>query len=265
MKTAIRILFIAAFIIPPLYLLIRTFAGIWAFPSLLPETWSFRAVAFLRDNRLPVLRSLASSATYSLGAVVLSFAISFAPARVLARRRFPGSDAAETLLLAPLLVPGAVYALGLFPLMLRSGLADSFAGVTLVLALASFPYMYRALRAGFSSFPAEYELTASMLGAGTFRLFFTVQFPQLLPAALSGATVVFLAAFTEYFLVFLVGGGLVPSFSGYLVPLIRASDWSVSSALVMVFLAVPLVLYAALESFLGRYYRRRNIETGVQL
>jgi putative spermidine/putrescine transport system permease protein len=265
MKHISRVLFIAFFLFPLLYLGIRMFAGIWSYPALLPESWTGRALAYILANRGPVLRSLGSSTAYSLTAVLISLFFSYAPARVLARRNFAGKSLVQTLLLAPLLVPAVVYALGLFPLMLRLGISDRFGGVALILALSAFPYMLRALQTGFASIPREYEISAYMLGARGIRIFSSVYLPQMLPALLSGATVVFLAAFSEYFLVFLIGGGLVSSYSGYLVPLIRASDWSISSALILIFLLVPLMLYALMERLLSRYYRRRGMGMGEQL
>ena len=168
----------------------------------------------------------------------------------------------ESLLLAPLLIPAIVFSLGIYPLLLRAGLTDNVTGVVLVLSLAAFPYMLRALTAGFESYSPGLETTAFMLGAGRLRRLFSVHLPQLLPAILSGSMVVFLTAFTEYFLVFLIGGGLVSSFSGYLLPLLRSADWAIASILSLVFLVLPVGIYAILDRSLTMYYRRRGIHIG---
>ncbi len=262
MKTGWRVIFIILSLIPPIYLIIRSISGLWAFPELLPRQLSFRALEFMADNRRPLVRSLISSVSYSGATVFLCTLISMPAAHVLARRDLRGKDIIELMILAPLLVPAVVFALGLYPLFLRAGISDSFFGVVLVLSLSSFPYMFRALYSGFLSYTEDLENCAAMLGAGSLKRIVSVHIPQLLPALLSGGMVVFLVAFTEYFLVFLIGGGLVPSYSGYLVPLIRASDWTISAALILIFITIPVTLYGILEGALKRYYRKRGLFTG---
>ncbi|MGI9256070.1 MAG: ABC transporter permease, partial [Salinispira sp.] len=146
-----RLLFIVFFLLPILYLIVRSVGGIWSYPALLPQSWNFRAVRYLIENVSPILKSLRSSLFYSLATVVITLLFSIAPAKVLARRNFPGKIVIESLLLAPLLVPGIVFSLGLYPLLLRIGLIDNAAGVIFILSLPAFPYMLRALTAGFES------------------------------------------------------------------------------------------------------------------
>lgn len=261
-KKLAQAFFILFFLLPILYLLIRSVGGIWAFPALLPQTWNFRGLNYLFANIRPILKSLTSSVLYSLATVLLTLLFSIAPARVLARREFPGKIIMESLLLAPILVPAIVFSLGMYPLLLRIGLTDNVAGVILILSLPAFPYMLRALTAGFESYGPGLETTAWMLGAGMCRRVLTVHLPQLFPAIMAGGMVVFLTAFTEYFLVFLIGGGVVPSFSGYLLPLLRAADWGISSVLSLIFLLLPVVSYIILDRLMTLYYTSRNIKIG---
>jgi len=67
-------------------------------------------------------------------------------------------------------------------------------------------------------------------------------------------------AFSEYFLVFLIGGGAVDSFTGYLYPFITSSDRSLGAALSLLFLIPPILLFMVLEFGVQRIYRRRGIE-----
>ncbi len=66
-------------------------------------------------------------------------------------------------------------------------------------------------------------------------------------------------AFSEYFLVFLIGGGTVPSFTGFLFPVITSSNRGLGALVTLVFLAVPVALFVALEILLGGYFRRRGM------
>jgi putative spermidine/putrescine transport system permease protein len=71
--------------------------------------------------------------------------------------------------------------------------------------------------------------------------------------------VVFLVAFSEYFLVFLIGGGSVESFTGYLFPVITSSNRGLGALVTLIFLVVPVLLFAGLEMMLGGYFRRRGM------
>lgn len=254
-----RILFALFFLLPLLYLLLRSFAGVWSFPSLLPETWNLRSWEYFGEYAGEIFRALGSSVLYSLSAAMLSFLIALFPARVLARRNFRARIPVESLMLAPLVIPSLVFTLGLYPYLLRTGLADSFAAVAGVLGIINYPYMLRSLTSGFESYGPGLDTAARMLGAGTLRRLKDIHLPQLFPAILAGGMVVFLASFTEYFVVFLVGGGRIPSFAGYLLPLLRSSEWSISALMTLMFLALPLGIYGLLHMLMDGYYRKRGL------
>jgi putative spermidine/putrescine transport system permease protein len=79
----------------------------------------------------------------------------------------------------------------------------------------------------------------------------------IFPAVAAGGSVVFLVAFSEYFLVFLIGGGTVPSFTGYLFPLITSSNRGMGALVTLVFLAMPITMFVVLEMLMSAYYRKR--------
>ena len=89
--------------------------------------------------------------------------------------------------------------------------------------------------------------------------FARVELPLILPAALAGGSVVFLVAFSEYFLVYLIGGGVVPSYATFIFPFLGSSNRSVAAMLTLVFLAAPLALFVLIETTLARAYRRMGL------
>ena len=228
----------------------------WSFPRILPERFDPRALEYLWTQRREILLSLGSSVFYSLATVFLTLVLCLWPARMFARREFAGKTLAEGLLLAPALVPAMTFSMGIHFVFIKTGLADSMAGVIMILTVFSYPYMLRALISGFQTFGPEYALCAGNLGAGPLSTALRIELPLLLPSLIAGASVVFLVAFSEYFLVFLIGGGAVPSFAGYLFPFLNSSDRATASLLTLVFLAVPLLLFVLLEISLGRCCRR---------
>jgi putative spermidine/putrescine transport system permease protein len=170
------------------------------------------------------------------------------PAAVLARSTFPGKALLEGLLLAPALVPSMTFAMGLHYLFIRISLADTMTGVVLVLAVSSYPYMLRALTAGFQAMGTDLGACARNLGAGPLETLVRVEFPLLLPAVAAGGGVVFL-----------VGGGRVASFTGTLFPLLFSSNRSLAAGLTLVFLVIPILLFAAMDAALVRFFRKRGM------
>ena len=238
-------------------------AGLWRYPNLLPESYSLRALRYVGGQGGTLARSLLSSLGYSLATVLLTFVICVVPASVMARERFRGKRLLEALLLAPALVPPITFTMGVHYVFIRAGLADSYLGVVLVLAVFSYPYMLRALTAGFMAYGPEYDVCAKNLGASLIERLVRVELPLLAPSVVSGGTVVFLVAFSDYFLVFLIGGGAVASYTGFLFPFLAGSDRSIAAVFTLIFLAVPLVLFATVDATVQRSYRRKGLSQGV--
>jgi ABC-type spermidine/putrescine transport system permease subunit II len=254
---AVLVVVLMVFVLPVITVILSAAAARWQFPHLIPNAFSSRAVEFLWENRRGITRSLFSSAGYSLATVVLAFLVSVLPAEVLARYEFRGRIAVEALFLSPVLVPAITYGMGIHFLFIRLGVANTTLGVVLVLTAAAYPYMLRSLITGFQQIPADIDACAANLGASLSRRLLRLHIPLLGPAILAGGSVVFLVAFSEYFLVFLIGGGAVPSFTGYLFPFLSGGDRSLGSVLTLLFLVIPLLLFLGLDRTLTRYYRRR--------
>ncbi len=247
------------FVAPLLVLCLYALGSGWTFPNLLPRRFDLRAVEYLSSEWRSVGMHLGSSVAYSLATAVLTLVLTIAPAHLFARRQFRGKVFLEGILLAPALVPAMTFSMGVHSMFIRLGLADTMVGVVLVLSTFTYPYMLRALVAGYQSFGEEYALCAQNLGAGALTRLWRVELPLLLPSIVAGGSVVFLVAFSEYFLVFLIGGGRVPSFTGYLFPFLASSDLGVASILTLVFFAAPLVLFAVMELTVARAYRHRGL------
>jgi putative spermidine/putrescine transport system permease protein len=151
------------------------------------------------------------------------------------------------------------FAMGLHFLFIKLSLTESLTGVVLVLAMVSYPYMFRALVAGYQTVGEGYRVCARNLGAGPLTILIKVEMPLLMPAIIAGGSVVFLVAFSEYFLVFLIGGGSVASFTGALLPLLSSSNRSLAAILTLIFLTLPVVLFLLVDFLLMRSYRKRGM------
>jgi putative spermidine/putrescine transport system permease protein len=258
-----RIWFFTALIlgaaVPLLVLILYAFGSVWSFPQLTPQRLDLRSLHYVWDQRWDILLSMGSSLFYSLSAALLSMALCLWPAKLLAWHSFPGKPLIEGLLLAPALVPAMTFSMGVHYLFIIWGLTDTTLGVILVLTMFTYPYMLRALVSGYSTFGPEYYACARNLGAGPLCALFRVELPLLVPAVVAGGSLVFLISFSEYFLVFLIGGGSVPSYTGYLFPFLTSSDRSLASLLTLLFLVLPMLLFVLTDVLVMNSYRKKGM------
>lgn len=258
-RIAIVALLVIVFVTPVVVLLLYSVAGIWRFPSVFPETLSLRAFEYVWSQRSQLLGAIGSSILIAGATVVLTVLFTLRPASFLAKHRFPGQPLVESLLLAPALVPSITFSVGLQVIFLRLRLIDQSAGVILALSAFSYPYMLRALIAGYEVYGEEYSWCAANLGAGRLRRLLRIEIPLLIPSLVAGGTVVFLVAFTEYFIVFLIGGGAVPAITAIMFPFLNSADWQIASALILVFMFAPLALFLVVDLTVKRLYRRSGM------
>lgn len=132
-------------------------------------------------------------------AVVVSTVLGTLLGLALARRRFRGRGATETLLLIPMVTPEIVMGLSLLVFFFQLfGSRGSFE--QLVLAHITFCVSYVAIvvRARAAGMDGSLEEAARDLGASAFGAFRYVTFPLILPAVVSGALLAFALSFDDY-------------------------------------------------------------------
>ncbi len=247
------------FVLPVIVLLLTALAPGWRFPDVWPDAFSLKGIDYLVRHHDQILTSLGSSFVFSLLTVLLTLFMCLLPAAVFARIEFKGKALLEGLLLTPALVPPMTFAMGLHFLFIKLSLTETMVGVVILLAMFSYPYMFRALVAGFQTMGEDYRICARNLGAGTLAIVLQVELPLLIPAAVAGGSVVFLVAFSEYFLVFLIGGGSVASFTGTLFPLLSSSNRSLAAILTLIFLFLPILLFLVMDTAVVRLYRKKGM------
>jgi len=258
-KIFFLILIISIFLIPVLILLTQTISSRWIWPQLFPETISLRAINYMIHESSSLIKNLGSSFLYSIATVIFSFIITILPASVIARTDFTGKSVIETLFLLPVLLPSITFAMGIHFLFIYLNLTDTFAGVVLILTTFTYPYMLRALITGYNVIGNKYSKAAKNLGAGSINILLEIELPLILPSAIAGGSIVFLSAFSEYFLVFLIGGGAVASYSGYLFPFLLSTDRQTAALLSLIFLIIPIFLFFILDKTVLKYYRNRGM------
>jgi len=259
MKQKLFLLLLAVLFLGPLFfLLLQSFSQEWNFPDLLPQVFSLRAWerVFLESPQL--IRGLGSSLAYSLLVVVISLMLSLPAAKALAWGAFPGKDFMEAFFLVPALIPPITLVMGIHTLLIPFSFVDSPWAVAIVLSFFAYPYMLRALIAGYKTISPNLVLCANNLGASSWQVLWKIEAPLLIPSLVSGASVTFLVAFSDYLIVMLIGGGRVSSLPGTIVPYVQGSDFSMSSAMMLLFLLLPLLLFFLLDALVSRWSQKHR-------
>ena len=109
---------------------------------------------------------------------------------LLARRDWPGKSVVETLVALPLVMPPVATGLLLLKLLGRRGplggwlertfgweIVFTWRGVVVATAVMSFPLLVRTARVAFEGVNPRLEQVARTLGAGPWRVFFTITLP----------------------------------------------------------------------------------------
>jgi putative spermidine/putrescine transport system permease protein len=257
--TGTLLILVLLFVLPVIVLVLTALAPGWRFPHVWPNAFSMKSIAYLVRNHGHIFTALGSSFCFSLLTALLTLPMCLLPAAVFARNEFPGKALLEGLLLTPALVPPMTFAMGLQFVFIKLYLAGTVFGVVILLSMISYPYMFRALVSGFQSMGEDYRICARNLGASALAILLRVELPLLMPAAIAGGSVVFLVAFSEYFLVFLIGGGNVASFTGTLFPLLSSSNRSLAALLTLIFLFLPVGLFLVMDTTLVRWYRKKGM------
>jgi spermidine/putrescine transport system permease protein len=151
----------------------------------------------LANDRL--IDSLLVTLQVAAVAVVISTVLGTLLGLALARRRFRGRSAAETLILVPMVTPEIVMGLSLliffFQLFDARG---SFAQLTLAHATFCISYVAIVVRARAAGMDDRLEEAARDLGASAFGAFRYVTLPLIRPAIISGALLAFALSFDDY-------------------------------------------------------------------
>ncbi len=144
-----------------------------------------------------------------------------AVAWLLARRQWPGKALCETLIALPLVMPPVATGLILLKLLGRRGPIGSFLhdtlgmdvvftwrAVLIALGVMSFPLLVRNARVAFEEVNPRLEQIARTLGAGEWRVFFTVTAPLAARGIAAGLLLAFARALGEFGATIMVAGNI---------------------------------------------------------
>lgn len=255
MINTVLFLLAAVILLPCILLIVWAVTERWAWPDLIPQKFSFRAVKEVSGRRVELFRVFFSSVLISTAVAVLSAVIGVMTCRALVFYDFFGKRLLGFLTVLPFMVPSTVFAMGIQLTFIRLGLNNTVSGVILAHLICSLPYAVRLIMDGTRALGRGLEEQARVLGASPWQAFFRVALPVLAPVVLSAASMAYVVSFSQYFLTLMIGGGQVKTFSIVMVPYLQSGDRSIASVYSVLFLAVTLSVFGLYE-WIGRRWTK---------
>ena len=181
------------------------------------RTFTLDFFKLLLDNRL-YRDSFINSFEIGVLSTLFTALVSIPLAVLFTRCRFPGRGFLQPLLLAPLILPPFVGALGIKHIFARFGSLNlllahlgivplstpidwlggsGMTGVIILEVLHLFPIFFLSVSAALANIDPSLLQAAANLGASAWRQFITITLPLARPGIYAGACIVFISAFTD--------------------------------------------------------------------
>ncbi|PPT17272.1 molybdate ABC transporter permease subunit [Xanthomonas arboricola] len=157
------------------------------------------------------LTAIGLSLKVAIVAAIASLPPGIACGWLLARRHFPGKALLDALLHLPLVMPPVVTGYALLVVLGTQGPVGSWllehlgiqfafrwTGAALACAVMGFPLMVRAIRLSIEATDRRLEAAAATLGAGPWRVFFSITLPLAWPGLVAGMVLAFAKALGEF-------------------------------------------------------------------
>lgn len=217
-----------------------------------------------------VVGALRLSVLTTLATVLTTLVVGTPTAYLLARYRFPGRAALDTLLDLPMVLPPAVAGIALLmtlgrrgafgPTLSALGIEVSFTTVAVVLAqlFIAAPFYVKAARGGFELADPALEEVAAVFGASPWQTFRRVTVPLALPALLAGAVMSWARALGELGATIMFAGNLAGITQTMPLAIYAAMERDLNAALVLatILVVVSFAVLLVVKALAGRSLRR---------
>jgi len=209
----------------------------------------------------------------SLAAAAINGVIGLLLAWVLSRYTLPAHRLIDSLIDLPFALPTAVAGLTLASLYAPNGwlgrplqflgvpLVFSRTGVVIALVFIGLPFVVRTVQPVLEDLDPSVEEAAIVLGASSFRTFYSVLLPQVLPALLTGFTLSFARAIGEYGSIIFISGNM--PMKTEITPLLIVTkleqyDYAGATTLALVLLAISFGLLLVINQLQQRALRKSS-------
>ncbi len=247
---------IAAFVgLTLVYLILPTFVVVplsfsaQEYLSFPPQGFSLKWYERLAANSLWV-NSAINSLIIGVPTAFLSMILGTLGALAVVRGSFARASLVSAVMVAPMMLPHVILAIGLYPVMLELGLLRTHLAAIMGHTVVGMPLVFITVVASLRSYNGALELAAMTCGANLWQTFWKVTFPMIRPGVIVGGILAFASSFDELMLsLFLTGATtrtlprlMWEQMADFLTPVIAAA-----ASLVFVFSLVLLGAVALLQ------------------
>lgn len=173
-----------------------------AFP---PQGWTLKWYQAVLGDRGWIDAAILSTKAASLSAI-FAVALGTLAALCLVRGRFAGRQAIYMLITAPMIVPTIVMAVGVYFLFIQLGLLGTIWSFVLAYSVQSLPIVVLVVTSALRRVNVSLERSATLLGAGPIRAFFSVTVPAIWPAIAAAGLFAFIHAFDDVVIAEFIAG-----------------------------------------------------------
>ena len=211
----------------------------------------------------------------ALLATVIAFFLGVFFAYLLTKKKVPGKNIWETILILLMILPPSIVGYLLLKVFGKRGpigafLLDTF-GIQIVFTwiacviaatVVALPLMYQNAKGAFQSVDPSYELAAKTLGSSSFKVFRTVTFPLSGPGIVSGIVLTFARALGEFGATLMLAGNIpgktqtIPTAIYYAVVVGKDEK---ASMLVLIMVLFSFALVFGLNMWLKRREKRGGL------
>lgn len=233
-----------------LALAVGSISGVWAFPSVWPQSFTAAAWEQVAQSSGTVVTTLWLAVGSS--AIALAWSVAWLE---LAPRRW--DDTLRPLLYLPLVLPAVLWVVGLYGVGLQLRLEGRASGLLIAHTLMVLPYVLLALGPAYLGFDVRYAQLNASLGRSPWAFLLRVKWPLLKRSLASAAAVGFAVSVAQYLPTLYLGAGRFSSVTTEAVTLASGGQRSLTSAYAGLQLALPVLAFA-MASWLGRPRRFRH-------
>ncbi|SMC49908.1 ABC transporter permease subunit [Rhizobium sp. RU36D] len=237
-------------ILPLLVVGVWAFTEVWRYPNVMPQQFGLRFWAQTL-NRADVWNALWLSLTLSAVVTLASAIICLPAAYAFARMRFPGRDLLFFSFLAGHAFPKFGLLVAIAAIFLQLDLIGTFWGVALIQLVNTLMFMIWIPVAAFQAVDRRMEEAARDVGAGPFRVFWSITLPQAAPTIVAALLLTFVGTFYETEGAWLIGAPGIRTMPVLMISFINNQMVIQFGAVLSVMLWVP--------SFIALMFARRVI------
>jgi spermidine/putrescine transport system permease protein len=252
-------IFVYVFMFAPVAVVMLLSFNSSQFGSFPMEGLSFRWFVELWNNDA-IVRAFKTSMLLGALTAIISTTLGVLASLAMVRYRFPGKQYVNTLLVAPILVPEVVLAVGLLLFLRWLGMPKNFVLLLLGHVIFTLPFVVLVVQARLVGIRRDVEEAAQSLGANRMQTFFQITLPLLMPAVLAGMLFAFTISFDDITGTLFWKPAGVETVPTQIFAMLRNSISPEINALgtVMIIVTVALPLFGvALARWLSRHYGGR--------